>query len=205
MSRTIVGSFDRLTEARLVVDALREAGIAPGDIRLMASGGERRQPAAGTDRAGSMADARPETADTDVGSSPGPGGAHAEATSATPHRSYSTADTGQAATDGGGLVGVRTDIDDTPGAVEATGVVPAGALVAARVDEPRIAAVTRIMQRHGAIDVNQRADTWRSSGWEGFDESAQPYTVQDLEREAGAPDLTGTADAPGSTMRGDRS
>jgi hypothetical protein len=271
MVRTIVGSFDSRAEAGAVVEALQRAGIAGQDISMVASGPGGSAPPAGPWRA--------PTPDNDVGSSPGPGGAHAEAISATPHRSYATADTAQAASDGGGLVGLRTEIDDAPddapaetgpgtagaaamtggmiggvaglalaftsltvpvlgpiiaagpivallagagagavagglvGSLGEMGVAPehaglyaehlrrGGALVVVRAGDARMSDVTRIMQRGGAIDINKRADTWRSSGWEGFDESAKPYTVADLEREARARDTDAPPPAPGAPIR----
>ena len=85
----------------------------------------------------------------------------------------------------GGLIGGLTDLGVSHEHAQyyAESVRRGGALVTVRADEARADEVTRVMQRHGAIDINKRAETWRSSGWEGFDESSRPYTVDDLERE----------------------
>jgi uncharacterized membrane protein len=87
----------------------------------------------------------------------------------------------------GGLIGGLTDLGVTPEHAEyyAESVRRGGAMVTVRADDARADEVTRIMQRHGAIDINKRAETWRSAGWQGFDQTAKPYTVDDLERERG--------------------
>jgi hypothetical protein len=87
----------------------------------------------------------------------------------------------------GGLIGGLTDLGVHPEHAEyyAESVRRGGALVTVRADDARADEVSRIMQRHGAIDINKRADTWRSGGWQGFDNTAKPYTVDDLERERG--------------------
>ena len=85
----------------------------------------------------------------------------------------------------GGLIGALTDlgVPEEHATYYAESVRRGGALVTVRADEGRADEVTRIMQRHGAIDINKRAETWRQAGWEGFDETARPYSVDDLERE----------------------
>jgi uncharacterized membrane protein len=87
----------------------------------------------------------------------------------------------------GGLIGGLTDLGVTPEHAEyyAESVRRGGALVTVRADDARADEVTRIMQRHGAIDINRRAETWRSGGWQGFDQTAKPYTVDDIERDRG--------------------
>ena len=85
----------------------------------------------------------------------------------------------------GGLIGGLTDLGVSKEHAEfyAESVRRGGALVTVRTDDSRTDEVTRIMQRHGAIDINKRAETWRTSGWEGFDDAARPYSIDDLERE----------------------
>ena len=85
----------------------------------------------------------------------------------------------------GGLIGGLTDLGVTEEHAKyyAESVRRGGALVTVRADDTRADEVTRVMQRHGAIDINKRAETWRSAGWEGFDDSAKAYTIDDLERD----------------------
>lgn len=98
----------------------------------------------------------------------------------------------------GGLIGGLTDLGVHPEHAEyyAESVRRGGALVTVRAEDDRADEVTRIMQQHGAIDINKRADTWRSGGWQGFDNTAKPYTVDDLERERG---LYGQTTTPRTT------
>ena len=85
----------------------------------------------------------------------------------------------------GGLIGGLTDLGVSHEHAEfyAESVRRGGALVTVRTDDARAEDVSAIMQRHGAIDINKRAETWRDSGWEGFDETARPYTLDDIERD----------------------
>ena len=85
----------------------------------------------------------------------------------------------------GGLIGGLTDlgVSEEHAKYYAESVRRGGALVTVRTDDARADEVTRVMQRHGAIDINKRAETGRSSGWNDFDNTAKPYTVDDLERE----------------------
>lgn len=50
-------------------------------------------------------------------------------------------------------------------------------------DEGDAERAERVMQDHGAIDVDQRAERWRSEGWTGYDEAAPRLAGADLERE----------------------
>ncbi len=94
----------------------------------------------------------------------------------------------------GGLIGGLTDIgvNDEDAQYYAESVRRGGALVTVRAEDMRADEVTRVMQRHGAIDINKRAETWRSSGWEGFENDARPYSVDDLERERSVTSRTTT-------------
>ena len=105
----------------------------------------------------------------------------------------------------GGLIGGLTDLGVSKEHAEyyAESVRRGGALVTVRVDDARTDEVTRIMERHGAIDINKRAETWRSSGWEGFDDTARPYTIDDLERERAVLGRTATPRTSGEIAAGD--
>jgi hypothetical protein len=61
----------------------------------------------------------------------------------------------------------------------------ADALVTARVDEHRVAAVEEIMGRRRSVDPDTRGRVYRDGGWRAFDEGATPYTAAELERERG--------------------
>ena len=127
----------------------------------------------------------------------------------------------------GGLIGGLTDMGVSRPDAEyyAEQVRRGGALVTVRADDARAERAADIMRAHGAIDIERRAEQWRAHGWTGFNESAPPYTREELERDralfaahAGAtPPLAGstgdpTTSAPGASIpdratagsRGDR-
>jgi len=93
----------------------------------------------------------------------------------------------------GGLIGGLTEIGVSRRDAEyyAEAVRRGGALVTVRADNARAARAADIMRAHGAIDIERRAGQWREHGWTGFDEKAQPYTSEDLDRDR---DLYGATD-----------
>jgi len=211
MTKTVVGSFDSYREAQQVVQELQRAGIPENDINIVASNlrGEYRSDAtAGSAAYGTTGTAAATTASTAAddhtsGAAAGAvtggviGGVAGLALAFTSLTipvlgpiiaagpivaTLTGAGVGAVA---GGLIGGLTDlgVSEEHAKYYAESVRRGGALVTVRADDARADEVTRVMQRHGAIDINKRAETWRSSGWEGFDESARPYSVDDLERE----------------------
>lgn len=85
----------------------------------------------------------------------------------------------------GGLIGGlrAVGVSDADAEYYAEAVRRGGALVVVRADDGRAAAIADAMRRHGAIDIESRVAAWRASGWTGFDESAAPYTREDIERD----------------------
>ena len=63
----------------------------------------------------------------------------------------------------------------------AEGVRRGGTLVTVNADDARADMAYSIMQRHGAVDVNERGAEWRSSGWSRFDPNADPYTTDQID------------------------
>ena len=49
-----------------------------------------------------------------------------------------------------------------------------GTLVLVRLAEEQVDEAMAIMDRHQAVDIEQRAEKWRASGWTGFDEAQNP-------------------------------
>lgn len=59
-------------------------------------------------------------------------------------------------------------------------------LVVADVESSQTERVADIMNRHGAIDIDRRAESWKATGYTGrFDESAPPYTPEQRRAELG--------------------
>jgi hypothetical protein len=110
----------------------------------------------------------------------------------------------------GGLIGGLTDMGVSRPDAEyyAEQVRRGGALVTVRADDARAERAADIMRAHGAIDIERRAEQWRAHGWTGFDESAAPYTAEDIDREralhagAGRGETTGgaTTSGPGAAI-----
>lgn len=70
----------------------------------------------------------------------------------------------------GGFIGIMKDhgISEDEAQFYAEGVKRGGALVTVHgVDEDREAAAQKILNREGAIEVEELADEWRQSGWSG--------------------------------------
>src|SRR4029079_9382938 len=85
----------------------------------------------------------------------------------------------------GGLIGGLTDVGVSESDAEyyAEAVRRGGALVTVRADDARAERAADVMRAHGAVDIERRAEQWRERGWTGFDEQAQPYTRDQIERE----------------------
>jgi hypothetical protein len=83
------------------------------------------------------------------------------------------------------LIGGLTDMGVSEGDAEyyAEAVRRGGALVTVRADDARAERAADIMRAHGAADIERRAEQWRERGWTGFDENAQPYTPEEIDRE----------------------
>lgn len=50
-------------------------------------------------------------------------------------------------------------------------------------NEAKADAVSELMEDCGAIDIDQRVEQWKSSGYTGYDSMAAPYTPQQIEQE----------------------
>lgn len=85
----------------------------------------------------------------------------------------------------GGLIGALVDagVPEERANLYAEGVRRGGTLVKVTSREDRSDEATRILNRFNPIDVEERATTWRSEKWSGFDPNATPYTQTDFERE----------------------
>ena len=85
----------------------------------------------------------------------------------------------------GGIVGALTNagVDEEQAHVYAEGVRRGGALVTARVAEDRAAAATEVLDRYEPVDTDARGQAYRESGWARFDETAPPYTREEIARE----------------------
>lgn len=175
MAKTVVGLFDRFEDAQAAVTDLVSLGIPREEISIA-----RQQ----TSTTGTTSTTTT-TADTDrhsVGSGIGAGaatgavlgGAAALALTLIPGMQIlaagpiaamlAGAGVGAAA---GGLVGglVNAGVPEDEAEHYSEGVRRGGTLVTLRTDDARADRAADIMNRHNAIDIDERAATWRRSGW----------------------------------------
>ena len=85
----------------------------------------------------------------------------------------------------GGLTASMIDfgLDREYAGYYAEGVRRGGAMVAVRADEGRATQAESILNRHGMVDIDRRVESWRNSGWTGFDESSPAYTRDEIDAE----------------------
>lgn len=92
--------------------------------------------------------------------------------------------------DSGGIMGFFRSLfggDDDEHAVRYSEAVRRGShVVTVHVaDEQQAERVEDIMQRHDAIDIDERESEWRASGWRGYDADAPALSDDELARERG--------------------
>jgi hypothetical protein len=85
----------------------------------------------------------------------------------------------------GGIVGSLTGagVPEYDANFYAEGVRRGGTLVTARVDDARAPVAREILQHHKWVDPTARGAAYRESGWTTFDESAPPYTPEQVAAE----------------------
>ncbi|MFO0647250.1 MAG: DUF2382 domain-containing protein [Polyangiales bacterium] len=206
MAKTIVGIFDEPSEAAAVVQELAEAGIPRDNISLITNRAEYddnddddrdddRDVRDDTVRTSAKGDGNEVLTGAGIGAVlggiggllvglavlpiPGIGPVIAAGPIATTLAGLGIG----AAT--GGMVGALT----TLGVPEehahhfAEAVRRGSTLVTVTADDALAARVSGIMNRHHAVDVNQRAAYWRQGGWTGYDAKAPAYTAEQIARE----------------------
>ncbi len=72
----------------------------------------------------------------------------------------------------GGLVGAGVPKEDAE--YYAEGVRRGGTLVTVNAEDSMASTAHDILQRHNAIDIDERSTQWRSGGWTGFDDKTEP-------------------------------
>ena len=85
----------------------------------------------------------------------------------------------------GGIVGSLTGagVPEHDANFYAEGVRRGGTLVTARVDDARASMAREILQRHKWVNPAVRGSAYRQTGWTSFDESAPPYTPEQVAAE----------------------
>ena len=205
MTVTISRLYDNYSAAQQVVNDLEAAGLRSDDISIVANNADNwykgdsqsaRPMAARKDKDHDGKDDRVEGAETGAGIGAVVGGAAGLLAGlgvlAIPGVGPVVAAGWLAATAlgavaggaTGGIVGALTQAgiskEDAP--VYAEGLRRGGTLVTARISERDRTRYEAILNR-SAVDIRERADAYRNSGWSGFDEKAKPYSSEEARRE----------------------
>lgn len=85
----------------------------------------------------------------------------------------------------GGLVGamIESGLSEEDAHVYAEGIRRGGAVVAAKVEDDKIASAEAILGGSRAVDLASRRQAYTTEGWSRFDEAADPYTADRIEAE----------------------
>jgi len=82
---------------------------------------------------------------------------------------------------GGGIIGAirNAGVPEEEAHLYAEGIRRGGTLVTVHTDSASAPEIERILNGHGAVDVDERGRQYRQSGWNRFDENAEPYEADD--------------------------
>lgn len=205
-ARTLTALFDRYDKAAQAVSKLEAAGIPHGDISLVGNNAD------GGTGAGTASDHAASGAGTGatIGTLIGGGagllaglglmaipGVGPVVAAGWLVATLTGAGVGAAA---GGLTGSLTGagVSEQDARAYAEGVRRGGTLLTVRVDEGRSDSAVRILEEHGALDLDASAEGWQRQGWTGV----EPSTAGG-ETTLGDPDsATGSATHGGDAGRG---
>jgi len=185
--KTVIGLFDRYSDAQAVSNDLASSGVDRNNISVMANNatGEYNEHVE-TDGAGVGA-----TTGTVVGGTlgvlaglgalaiPGIGPVIAAGPLLA---GLAGAGVGALA---GGIVGSLVDagIPEEDAHYYHEGVRRGGTLVTAAVDDANADSAASIMNRHNAVNVRERSAGWRERGYTGYSADSAPYTDEEIRRE----------------------
>ena len=206
MAKTVVGLFDDFTEAQSVVQDLVNAGFSRNDISIAANqtaSGYNADNLSTTDPNVDAGTGHAVGKDAGIGAGVGgvvgllvglgalaiPGigpvlaaGPLAAALGVTVGSTVTGAAIGGVV---GGLVGALTHLGVPKEHAEyyAEGVRRGGTLVTVNSPDDRAEEAVDILNGHGAVDIDQRASTYKTTGYGGYTEAAPAYTNEDITRE----------------------
>ncbi len=213
MSKTITRLFDTHTEALSAVEALEAAGIDHGKISIVSnnadnwhaghkhSGGAPAASGPLGDRNGDgendVADGAGKGATTGglVGGGAGllaglgmlaiPGLGPVVAAGWLAATAVGAAVGAAAGGAAGGLLGALKEAghSDEEANVYSEGVRRGGTLISVKAHDDEIARVQEILDGRRGVDATVRGEAYRQSGWARFDESASPYSADEIARE----------------------
>lgn len=192
-TQTVVGVFNSVADAQAAIRELESQGIPRDDISLVANknaAGYDTMDPADRDKASDV------VADAGIGAAiGGVGGLLLSAAGALTvpvigpilaagpiAAALTGAGIGAAA---GGLIGALTEsgIPEEDAKYYAEGVRRGDVLVTVRANRERSGMISDILDRHNAVDVDDRVSNWKSRGWMGYSTDATPYTDEELRNE----------------------
>jgi len=217
-TKTIVGVFNSVSEAQRAVRDLEAEGVPRNDISIVANknaAGYETLDQTTKDKASDV------VADAGIGAAiGGVGGLLLSAAGAITipvigpilaagpiAAALTGAGIGAAA---GGLVGALTEsgVPEEHAKYYAEGVRRGDVLVTVKTDGGRADRVCDILDRHNAVDVDDRVSNWKQRGWSGYSDSESPMRDDELREERryyggyGDPSVTGTTGMTSAGMTG---
>lgn len=185
--RVVTGLFDDYSTAKKTVNELEEAGINSDDISIVSHNANEDSNAAegagvGAGIGAAVGGAGGLLAGLGLLAIPGVGPVVAAGwLAATAVGAVGGAVVGGAT---GGLIGALTEsgVSEEDAHVYAEGVRRGGTLVTVRVEEDQYKLAQSILTR-SHVDIAERRSLYSSEGWENFDTTAKPYTVDEVEAE----------------------
>jgi hypothetical protein len=203
MSKIITRLFDNFADAQHAVIELERVGIPHGDISLVAHKSDAHNSAADVREPRSFTTGEASAVDAGIGGAAGgalgaAGGALAGLglvaipglgpviaagwLAATAVGAVVGGVVGSAA---GGLVGALTNagVSEEEARVYAEAVRRGGTLVSAKVADDKLMEAEEALRASPYVNVAERGAAYRASGWNGFDEAAEPYADREIEAE----------------------
>lgn len=190
--RTVTGLFDDYDDASAAVSELETAGVPSSDISIVASNADRRHGEDSNAAEGAGAGAGIGAVVGGAGglltglglmAIPGVGPVVAAGwLAATAVGAAGGAVAGGAA---GGLIGAmtRSGVSEEDANVYAEGVRRGGTLVTARVEDEFAPVAEDILKQSNWVDPVDRRAAYQEQGWTRFDDTLNPYALEDVERE----------------------
>ena len=185
--RTITGLFDAYDDASSAVRSLKDAGIPSDDISIIANNSDGSY-GSDHDRENDVTESA--GAGAGIGAVVGSAGGLLAGLGALAIPGVGPVVAGGwlfaigaltgAAVGGatGGIIGALKDagVEERDAHVYAEGVRRGGTLVTARVDDSRVDAAQAILRAASDVDIDSRRRQYEDEGWKSFDESADPYS-----------------------------
>ncbi len=192
LTKTVVGVFEQVSDAKSVVHELEGAGFSRDDISIIANknvSSSEGDPAITTETGSTMA--------TDAGIGAALGGVGGLLLSfaglAIPGigpvlaagpiiAALSGAGIGAVA---GGMIGALTEsgVPEEEAHYYAEGVRRGHVLVTVRTDDSLAERAREVMDSHGAVDVEGRVSNWKDRGWRNSSPGSEPLSADELRRE----------------------